>query len=134
MCALGDLVARVWFATSAVPTGRLAHHAGARRGERRGSARFESVQSYYSLAGRDIEREIVPMAEDQKLAILAWSLWPMGSCRGSSGPMGGAARRAAHAVRFPPVNRERVWPIVDAMRAIGEPKGASPARVASPGC
>ena len=36
-------------------------------------ARFESVQAYYSIAGRDLEREIVPLAKDQKLAILPWS-------------------------------------------------------------
>ena len=41
--------------------------------ERRGLARFESVQAYYSIAGRELEREIVPLANDQKLAILPWS-------------------------------------------------------------
>jgi aryl-alcohol dehydrogenase-like predicted oxidoreductase len=36
-------------------------------------ARFVSAQVYYSLAGRDIEREIVPLAQNQRLAILPWS-------------------------------------------------------------
>ena len=36
-------------------------------------SRFVSAQVYYSIAGRDIEREIVPLAEDQGLAILPWS-------------------------------------------------------------
>ena len=41
--------------------------------QREGFARFESVQAYYTLAGRDLEREIVPLAHDQQLAILPWS-------------------------------------------------------------
>src|SRR3954467_5213592 len=36
-----------------------------------GLARFESAQVYYSIAGRDIEREIVPMAESEGVAILS---------------------------------------------------------------
>jgi aryl-alcohol dehydrogenase-like predicted oxidoreductase len=41
--------------------------------ERSGLARFESAQMYYSIAGRDLEREVVPLAQDQELAILPWS-------------------------------------------------------------
>ena len=41
--------------------------------DRRGWARFSSVQAYYTIAGRDLEREIVPLASDQQLAILPWS-------------------------------------------------------------
>src|SRR5215217_7916917 len=38
-----------------------------------GLARFESAQVYYSIAGRDIEREIAPMCEAEGIAILPWS-------------------------------------------------------------
>jgi aryl-alcohol dehydrogenase-like predicted oxidoreductase len=41
--------------------------------DKKNLARFESLQMYYSVAGRDIEREIVPLAKDQKLAIMPWS-------------------------------------------------------------
>ncbi|MCA8886888.1 MAG: aldo/keto reductase, partial [Hyphomonadaceae bacterium] len=41
--------------------------------ERNGLARYESLQMYYSIAGRDLEREVVPLAKDQQLAILPWS-------------------------------------------------------------
>ncbi|MEK7825040.1 MAG: aldo/keto reductase, partial [Nitrospirota bacterium] len=36
-------------------------------------ARFETAQVYYSLAGRDIEHEIVPLCENKKIGILTWS-------------------------------------------------------------
>ncbi|HVZ31997.1 MAG TPA: aldo/keto reductase, partial [Polyangiaceae bacterium] len=41
--------------------------------ERWNLARFESAQVYYSLVGRDIEREIVPLCQAEGLAILPWS-------------------------------------------------------------
>ncbi len=97
----------------------------------RGGARMETIQSYYSIAGRDLEREIVPMIEDQKVGLMVWSPLAGGLLSGkfgpgSNGPEG--ARRVAF--DFPPVDRDRAWKCVDAMRAIGEAHGASVARVA----
>jgi aryl-alcohol dehydrogenase-like predicted oxidoreductase len=99
--------------------------------ERRGWARFESVQAYYSIAGRDLEREIVPLSNDQRLAILPWSPLAGGLLsgkfkRGQAGPEG--ARRTTF--DFPPVDKERVFTIVDAMRPIAERREVSVARVA----
>jgi aryl-alcohol dehydrogenase-like predicted oxidoreductase len=39
----------------------------------RGYARFETVQAYYSIAGRDLEREVVPMMQDQGMGLMVWS-------------------------------------------------------------
>ena len=99
--------------------------------QQHGYARFESVQAYYTLAGRDLEREIVPLANDQRLAILPWSPLAGGLLSGKftrdgKGPEG--ARRVAF--DFPPVNRDRLYNCVDAMRPIGEAHGVSVARVA----
>src|SRR6185437_11170233 len=41
--------------------------------EQRGWARLATIQSYYSIAGRDLEREIVPMMADQKVGLMVWS-------------------------------------------------------------
>ena len=76
--------------------------------DKKNLARFESLQMYYSVAGRDIEREIVPLAKDQKLAILPWSPLAGGLLSGkysreNEKPDG--ARRAT--LDFPPVERER---------------------------
>ena len=99
--------------------------------ERRGLARFESIQAYYSIAGRDLEREVVPLAEDQGLGILVWSPLAGGLLSGkfgrdADGPDG--ARRSD--MDFPPVDRDRAFACVDAMRAIGDRHGVSVARVA----
>jgi aryl-alcohol dehydrogenase-like predicted oxidoreductase len=94
-------------------------------------ARFESVQAYYSIAGRDLEREIVPLAKDQKLAILPWSPLAGGILSGKfsrdgAGPAG--SRRTTF--DFPPVDRERAFRVIDVMRPIAAAHSASVARVA----
>jgi aryl-alcohol dehydrogenase-like predicted oxidoreductase len=99
--------------------------------ERQGWARFESVQAYYSVAGRELEREIVPVALDQSLSILVWSPLAGGLlsgkfAQGAAGPEG--ARRTTF--DFPPVDRERAFRCVEAMRPIAQAHGVSVARVA----
>ncbi|MGB6449991.1 MAG: aldo/keto reductase [Steroidobacteraceae bacterium] len=99
--------------------------------ERRGFARFESVQAYYSLAGRDLEREIVPLASDQHLAILPWSPLAGGFLTGKfsrEGKSPQGARRSSF--DFPPIDRERAFRIIDVARPIAEAHDASIARVA----
>jgi aryl-alcohol dehydrogenase-like predicted oxidoreductase len=99
--------------------------------ERRGFARFETVQAYYTIAGRDLEREVVPLVLDQGLGIMVWSPLAGGFLSGkftrdNAGP--NDARRAAF--DFPPVNKDRAYDIIDAMAAIGKAHGVSVARVA----
>jgi aryl-alcohol dehydrogenase-like predicted oxidoreductase len=99
--------------------------------DKRNLARFESLQMYYSIAGRELEREIVPLANDQRLAILPWSPLAGGFLTGkfsrdSKGPEG--SRRTTF--DFPPIDRERAFNIIDAIRPIAAEHGASIARVA----
>lgn len=98
--------------------------------ERNGLARFESLQMYYSIAGRDLEREVVPLAKDQELAILPWSPLAGGFLSGkftrSSNPEG--ARR--NAFDFPPVDKEKAYDIIDVMKEIGDARGVSVAQIA----
>jgi aryl-alcohol dehydrogenase-like predicted oxidoreductase len=96
-----------------------------------GLARFQSAQVYYSIAGRDIEREIAPMCQAEGVAILPWSPLAGGLLSGkfdpdSKGPAD--ARRASF--DFPPVNRERLPRVLSALRQVAEATGASVARVA----
>ena len=99
--------------------------------ERRGFARFETVQAYYTIAGRDLEREILPLVEDQGLGVMVWSPLAGGLLSGKftrDGARPNDARRAAF--DFPPVDKERAFDIIDAMRPIAEAHGVSVARVA----
>jgi len=99
--------------------------------ERRGWERFESLQTYYSLAGRGLERELVPLLRDQRVGLMVWSPLAGGILTGkfsreSEGPAG--ARRTGF--DFPPVDRGRVFDIVDVAREVAEDHEATVPQVA----
>ena len=99
--------------------------------ERRGFARFETVQAYYTIAGRDLEREILPLVEDQGLGVMVWSPLAGGFLTGKftrDGAKSNDARRSTF--DFPPVDKERAYDIIDAMRRSPTAHGVSIARVA----
>ena len=41
--------------------------------ERLGLSRFASLQAYYTIAGRELERELVPMMQSEGLGLMVWS-------------------------------------------------------------
>jgi aryl-alcohol dehydrogenase-like predicted oxidoreductase len=99
--------------------------------ERHGLARFESLQAYYTLAGRDLERELVPMLRSEQVGLLVWSPLAGGLLSGKytrdqeSAPDG---RRANF--DFPPVDRDRAFSCIDAMRPMATSRGISVAQIA----
>jgi len=103
--------------------------------ERLGLSRFESLQAYYTVAGRDLEREIVPMLRSEGLGLMVWSPLAGGLLSGKYRAGEGAGHSAEAGSRrqsfdFPPVNRERADVVIDAMRPIAQAKGVSVAQVA----
>ena len=94
-------------------------------------ARFATLQAYYSIAGRDLEREIVPLLEDQKIGLLAWSPLAGGLLSGKytrNNQKPADSRRSTF--DFPIVDKERTWNILDVMVPIAKSHNASPATVA----
>ena len=99
--------------------------------EANGYARFETLQAYYSIAGRDLERELVPMLNEEKLGLMVWSPLAGGLLSGKFGPGAPTAEGARRTnFDFPPVNTDRAWACVDVMRDIGKAHSVSVARVA----
>jgi len=99
--------------------------------KRNGYARFEAIQSYYSIAGRDLEREIVPLINEERLGLMVWSPMAGGLLSGRYGPGApgnGEGRRANF--NFPPVNEDRAWAAVAEMRKIARKHDVSVATVA----
>ncbi len=99
--------------------------------EAKGYARFETLQAYYSIAGRDLERELVPMLTEERLGLMVWSPLAGGLLSGKFGP--GAptpegARRTAF--DFPPVDTARAWACVAVMREVAAAHDVSVAQVA----
>ena len=91
---------------------------------------FKCTQSYYSLVGRELEQQTIPLIQNQGLGLLVWSPLAGGFLSGKftrdESPDG--TRRATF--DFPPVNKERGFDIVDAMRPIAEAHDASVAQIA----
>lgn len=99
--------------------------------EARGKARFVSAQMFYTLASRDIEREIVPLANDAGLGILPWSPLAGGLLSGKFAPDGKGPEGSRRAqFDFPLVDKPRAFACVDAMRPIAQKHNVSVARIA----
>jgi aryl-alcohol dehydrogenase-like predicted oxidoreductase len=100
--------------------------------ERRGLARFISLQAYYTVAGRDLERELAPMLLSEGLGLMVWSPLAGGLLSGKYqlSPDGaeGEGRRASF--NFPPVELSRAAPLVEVMRGMAEKRGVSVAQIA----
>jgi aryl-alcohol dehydrogenase-like predicted oxidoreductase len=99
--------------------------------EQHGWARLATLQAYYTIAGRDLEREIAPLLEAEKLGLMVWSPLAGGLLSGKydregKGPQG--SRRVTF--DFPPVNRDRAFDCIDVMREIADARGVSVARIA----
>jgi aryl-alcohol dehydrogenase-like predicted oxidoreductase len=95
-----------------------------------GLAEFRTTQNYYSLAGRDLERELVPMISDQKLALLVWSPLAGGFLSGKFTREGAEEGSRRTKFDFPPLDKDRAYKIVDVLKGIGSRHQASVAQTA----
>jgi len=93
-------------------------------------SKFVSLQAYYTIAGRDLEREVVPLLLDQKLGLMVWSPLAGGLLSGKYGRdvESGEGRRANF--DFPPVNKDKAFDIVDVMRDMAAAKDVTVAQIA----
>ena len=99
--------------------------------DKNGFNKFKTLQAYYSIAGRDLEREIVPLLKDQNLGLMVWS--PLaggflsGKYRRNKLPEDESRRKEFD---FPPVNKEKAYDIIEVMDDISKAHNASVAQVA----
>jgi aryl-alcohol dehydrogenase-like predicted oxidoreductase len=99
--------------------------------ERLGLARFQSLQAYYTVAGRDLERELIPMLQSEGLGLMVWSPLAGGLLSGKySRDQSGAAGDRRTAFDFPPVDKARAFDVIDVMRPMAESRGISVAQIA----
>src|SRR5690606_11669535 len=91
--------------------------------EKHNLEKYVVYQGYYSLIGRDYEQELMPLLEDQKMGLMAWS--PLGW-----GRLTGKIKRGLEIeegriksggdVGAPPVENEFLYNIVDVLGKIGK--------------
>jgi aryl-alcohol dehydrogenase-like predicted oxidoreductase len=99
--------------------------------ERLGLSRFESLQAYYTVAGRDLERELIPMLASEGVGLMVWSPLAGGLLSGKfARDQKGQEGSRRTTFDFPPVHRERAYDCIDAMRPIAQAQGVSVAQIA----
>ncbi len=99
--------------------------------EAKNLAKLDTLQAYYSIAGRDLEREIVPLLEDQRTGLLVWSPLAGGLLSGKFSrehQKPEDSRRSAF--DFPVVDKERTWRILDVLQPIANAHETNVATVA----
>ena len=112
-----------WAAWQIVKAQGIAQH--------RGLAQFQSLQAYYTLAGRDLEREIVPMLKAERIGLMVWSPLAGGLLSGKYDREGKAEQGSRRVdFDFPPVDAERGYRVIDAMRPVAAAHDVSVARIA----
>jgi aryl-alcohol dehydrogenase-like predicted oxidoreductase len=92
--------------------------------------RFKCTQSYYSLAGRELEREMIPLLTYQHLGLLVWSPLAGGFLSGKFTRDGGDEKARRASFDFPPVDREKSFVILDELTRIAHAHGATVPQVA----
>lgn len=100
--------------------------------ERRGFAKFVSDQAYYTVAGRELERELAPMLLSEGLGLMVWSPLAGGLLSGKYdlSPEGASGEGRRANFDFPPVDLQRAVPLVAAMKGMADKRGVSVAQIA----
>jgi aryl-alcohol dehydrogenase-like predicted oxidoreductase len=99
--------------------------------ERERLARFDVVQNHWSIATREIEREIVPMARSEGVGVMAFGALLGGVLSGKYRRDGSSEQPGRFAGQIPDMlSSDKVHNIIDAMREIAEPRNVSPAEIA----
>ena len=94
-------------------------------------AGFVSLQAYYSLVGRDLEHELLPLCREEGVGVLPWSPLSGGFLSGKytrDNPSPEGARRSGF--QFPPIDEARGFDAVEALGRIAKEKGTTIAQVA----
>ena len=92
--------------------------------------RFETLQAYYSIAGRDLERELAPLMEAEKIGLLVWSPLAGGLLSGKYSRNNQKPENSRRSeFDFPIVDKERTWKILDAIAPIAKAHNCSAARI-----
>lgn len=100
--------------------------------EHRGFERFASQQIYWSLVGRDAERELVPAAVDQGLGTLVWGPLAGGLLTGKyrrGVTPSSAARHLTEWDEPPMYDEDKVYDVIDVVVDVAAAHNVPPAQV-----
>lgn len=93
-------------------------------------SKFVSLQAYYTIAGRDLERDIIPLLLDQNIGLMVWSPLAGGLLSGKYGRNKKTKEGRRVEFDFPPIDKEKAFDIVEVMEKIAADKNVSVAQIA----
>jgi len=89
-----------------------------------------SLQAYYTLVGRDLERDIAPMLTSEKVGLMVWSPLAGGYLSGKYATGGDSTGARQTELDFPPIDRARGAPLIEILKAVAAKHGRRPAQIA----
>ena len=98
--------------------------------EMRRLAPIVSLQAYYTLAGRDLERELVPMLLSEDIGLMVWSPLAGGFLSGKFDREAKTAEGRRVTFDFPPIDKDRAFDAIDVMRTLAGDKGCTVPQIA----
>jgi aryl-alcohol dehydrogenase-like predicted oxidoreductase len=100
--------------------------------ERQGWSRYVAHQAYYSLASREFEWELMPLALDQKVGTVVWSALAGGALSGkiSRNRPAPPDSRLTTADWLAPSRSEKLYDIIDVLQEIAAESGHTVSQVA----
>jgi len=99
-------------------------------GRARGFAPIVSVQAYYSLVGRELERELGPMLTSEHVGLMVWSPLAGGYLTGKYAEGSGSSGGRLVELDFPPIDRQRGKPLLDALSRVAQKHAATCGQIA----
>lgn len=93
-------------------------------------SRFVSLQAFYTIASRDLERELVPMLLDQKMGLMVWSPLAGGFLSGKYSRVNPSKEGRRANFDFPPLNKEKAYDIMEVMQVMADEKQVTVAQIA----
>ncbi len=93
--------------------------------------RFVSLQAHYTIATRDMERELIPLLKDQQVGLMVWSPLAGGFLSGKyqRNATGEQGRRNEN-WDFPPLNKSKAFDIIEALEPMAKAKNSTVAQLA----
>ncbi|MBT2333117.1 aldo/keto reductase [Variovorax paradoxus] len=99
-------------------------------GKARGIAPIISLQAYYTLVGRDLEREIIPLLTSERVGLMVWSPLAGGYLTGKYSSEGDSSSGRLNQFDFPPIDRGRGEPLIEVLRIVACRHGCTPGQIA----
>jgi aryl-alcohol dehydrogenase-like predicted oxidoreductase len=100
--------------------------------ERRGLARFVTMQNHYNLVYREEEREMIPLCSSEEVSVIPWSPLARGMLAGTRKKLGDDSTTRSESDGLDQIlyDHPSDWEVVEAVRKVAGARGAKPAQVA----